>query len=148
MRGMQIAWKASMEAPGVGGKHGNSYRIGACLMHGDTVLSVRHNSYKTHPYLARLTKYPHLHAESYCILAHGIDYCKGTTLYVARTLKDGTTANAKPCAVCHGIMLDVGVDMCYYTQDKDSIGLLRFKPIPTGMRLDTQMSFFSTKEGR
>lgn len=148
MKGLQLAWRASMAAPGVGGKHGNSYRIGACLMRGDQVLEVRHNSYKTHPYLARLTKYPHLHAESHCILAHGIESCRGTIMYVVRTLKDGTLANAKPCEVCQGIMLDVGVRVCYYTQDQNSIGVMRFAPIPNGMRRDTQLSFFSTREGR
>ena len=148
MKGMQLAWKASIEAPGVGGKHKTSYRIGACLTRGDEILEVRHNSYKTHPYLAKLTKYPFLHAESHCLLAHGIDNCDGTTIYVVRTLRDGTPANAKPCDVCQGIMLDVGVKVCYYTQDQNSIGVMRFKPIPRGMRQDTQLSFFSTKEGR
>lgn len=148
MKGLQLAWKASMNAPGVGGRNRTSYRIGACLMLGDEVLEVRHNSYKTHPYLAKLTKYPHLHAESHCILSRGIHKCQGTTLYVVRTLKDGSLANAKPCDVCQGIMLDVGVRVCYYTQDQNSIGVMRFTTIPKGMRRDTQLSFFSTREGR
>jgi len=140
MKGMQLAWKASMNAPGVGGSSRTAYRIGACLMLGDRVLQVRHNSYKTHPYLAALTKYPHLHAESYCVLAQGITECQDTTMYVVRTLKDGTLANAKPCEVCQKIMLDVGVRLCYYTQDQNSIGVMRFKPIPNGMRRGTQLS--------
>jgi tRNA(Arg) A34 adenosine deaminase TadA len=148
MKGLQLAYREAMRSSGVGGPKRTAYRIGACLMRGDEVLEVRHNSYKTHPYLAKLTQYPHLHAESHCMLAHGIDRCHGTTMYVVRVLRDGSVANAKPCEVCYGIMLDLGVRLCYYTENRDRIGIMRFQPIPTGMRRDTQMSFFSTKEGR
>lgn len=96
------------------------------LRRGKPVLT-KNNSLKTHPYLAKYTEYPYLHAESSVVLAYGLDNCRGLDIFVTRTLRDGTTTMAKPCKVCTRILNEVGIRKVYYTNWKGKIECLRLK---------------------
>lgn len=121
-RAMRAAIAKATCAEGIGKC---KYRIGAALIVGYKIVQVRHNTYKTHPTLAKLTKWPHLHAESYCILSHGIENCSGGIMCVARVDKEYNLRMAKPCAVCTGLMLDTGIQVCYYTDNEGEVQELR-----------------------
>ena len=47
----------------------------------------------------------------------------GCTLYVARVLKDGTWAMAKPCKRCQAIIRNRGVRRVYYTIGPNEFGI-------------------------
>lgn len=51
---------------------------------------------------------------------------KGSLVFVARTLVDGTWANAKPCKHCENRMRAKGVSCCFYTERDRSYGCLIF----------------------
>lgn len=100
---------------GVGTNH--SYKVGAVLFNKKgKVLVAKNNSYKTHPNLKDFTAYPHLHAESSCILHMGLDNCHGLNLLVTRIRNPNATLTmAKPCPVCYNIITKVGINKLYYT---------------------------------
>lgn len=50
----------------------------------------------------------------------------GSTVYVARILRRGGFAAAKPCVRCESALRSRGVRRVYYTQDNSEIGVLRF----------------------
>lgn len=64
-----------------------------------------------------------LHAEvaalKNAIKKHGMEEIEGSTIYVARKLKNGSTGNAKPCKVCAIPLRLFKVKTVYYT-DNDS----------------------------
>lgn len=104
----------------------NIGRMGAVLSDGyNSYLSW--NSYRTHPLQAKYAKKAHdpfkihLHAEIGGIvqaLSQGIRQqdLKYYTMYVARVLKDGSTASARPCPVCLGALEAFGITRIYYTE--------------------------------
>lgn len=113
-----LAYGVALAAPGsLKGKRRQRIRLGSILLRGNKVLSVGNNSYKTHPYLATKTPYPHLHAESHAILRHGLDNCHGATLYVFRLLNTGAIGMAAPCQVCRSVIQDAGIATIIYTTD-------------------------------
>ena len=89
--------------------------VQATLLKRGKPVRTRTNLKKTHPYLAKYTEYPYLHAESHVVLSYGIDNCKGLDIYVTRVLKDGTLTMAKPCKVCMRILREVGIRNVFYT---------------------------------
>jgi tRNA(Arg) A34 adenosine deaminase TadA len=99
-RQLEAATAAAHAGAGVGGRTGNTFKVGAALYKGKRLITAGCNTLKTHTALARLSPYPHIHAETAVILRHGIDNCAGLNLFVSRVRKDGTTAMAKPCEVC------------------------------------------------
>lgn len=104
----------TMSSEGVGKR--NSYRVGAILFEKNRILEARTNSRKTHPALAKFTKWPYLHAETSCLISHGLGNCTGTSLLVLRMHRDNTTLScAKPCPVCEGLLELSGVKRVYYS---------------------------------
>ena len=106
--------ETALKAKGQGLRH--SYRVGAVLFNGKKrVVNAKTNTAKTHPALLPFTKYPFLHAESNCIISHGIDNCRGLCLVVSRVLRNGTIAMARPCLVCEALIKYVGISEVWYS---------------------------------
>ena len=103
----------AMTGNGVGMK--SKFRLGAILVHKNSIVSVGMNSYKTHPLMAARTEWPFLHAEQNAIIRAGLDNCEGLDLYIARVLKNNTLALSKPCKVCIELIKDVGIRNIYYS---------------------------------
>lgn len=82
------------------------------------------NSYKTHPLVKRFSKDDTkicLHAEMDALVKY-FRYDPGWTgplshydIYIARVLKDGTPALAKPCETCLGALTYFGIRNIYWT---------------------------------
>ncbi len=112
----------ALASPGIG--KNRKIKLGAIIYDGPTILSAACNCYKTHTFLARFTSFPHLHAESHCILRLGIDNCIGRSLLVVRTLSNDSLCMAKPCHVCYTIANEVGIKNIYYSNWKGEIECL------------------------
>jgi hypothetical protein len=71
-----------------------------------------------------MTEIPHPrgHAESRLMLKAGW----GSTVYVARVLKNGEAALSKPCHNCEHIMRSRGVKKVFYTISKNEYGCIEF----------------------
>ena len=93
----------------------SKFRLGAILVHKNSIVSVGMNSYKTHPLMAARTEWPFLHAEQHAIIRAGVDNCEGLDLYVARVLKNNELALSKPCDVCAKLIKNVGIKNVYYS---------------------------------
>lgn len=116
-RMLEAAKAVALSGPGVGGRNGTNFRIGAVLFSGNHVISAKHNELKTHPKLARYSPWPFLHAESSCILHAGFDASHGVDLAVSRVKRDGSVALAKPCTVCQAVIRQAGIRRVFYTTD-------------------------------
>lgn len=92
----------------------NAHLAAALVDRKGKIISYGFNSSKTHPLQAKFSKNEHaihLHAEVDAIrnaLKMGLDI-EGTTMLVARALKDGTPALAKPCEGCQRALVHFGV---------------------------------------
>ena len=107
------AYAIAMTGTGVGTR--GNFRLGAILVHRNSIVSIGMNSYKTHPLMAARTSWPFLHAEQNAIIRAGLDNCEGLDLYIARVLKNNTLAMSKPCKVCIKLIKDVGIRNIYYS---------------------------------
>ena len=103
----------AMSGNGVGTR--GKFRLGAVLVHRNSIVSIGMNSYKTHPLMAERTEWPFLHAEQHAIIRAGVDNCEGLDLYIARVLKNNDLALSKPCKVCTELIKDVGIKNIYYS---------------------------------
>ena len=82
-------------------------RMAAVIAHRRKILAVGINRYQSHPMQAKFNPNEHaiyLHAEIDAIRAfvktYGSESLKNCDMYVARVLKSGETALAKPCDGC------------------------------------------------
>lgn len=118
---VEAAKAVALSGPGTGRR--NSFRVGAVLFDNrGRVLAAKHNSYKTHPFLSSFTKWPFQHAESACLLAHGLDYCSEASLLVVRYHLDSRTLScAKPCEVCAKLINMAGIQKVYFSNWKGEI---------------------------
>lgn len=108
------AYAVALSGQGVGPRY--AFRHGAVLFdRSGKILSAKSNSLKTHPKLAKFTDYPYLHAESACIIGHGMDNCDGLSLLVLRVLKNDQVSLSKPCVICQRVIEDAGLKSVYYT---------------------------------
>lgn len=108
------AYAVALSGQGVGPRY--AFRHGAVLFdRSGKILSAKSNSLKTHPKLAKFTDYPYLHAESACIIGHGMDNCEGLSLLVLRVLKNDQVSLSKPCVICQRVIEDAGLKSVYYT---------------------------------
>lgn len=117
----QAAVAVAMAGPGCGGHSGKNFKVGAVLVRRKTIVSSRHNSYKTHRRLSYWTPYPYLHAEQAAIFAYGqrnIQAHSNLKLFVARIHKDQTLALAKPCLVCQAIIRETNIQEVYYSTNE------------------------------
>lgn len=105
------AIEAARETEGI-----KRYKLGACLFDKrGKIINAKGNSRKTHPVLKRYTEYPYLHAESHCILGHGLDNCTNLNLFVLRLDSFGQPTMAKPCSTCLELGRLVGLSSIAYT---------------------------------
>jgi tRNA(Arg) A34 adenosine deaminase TadA len=114
-RPFESAMVAALLSPGVGGRGAAQFRLGCAITRGPVVLASRFNSYKTHPALVKLTKWPYLHAETASVLALGVNNCRGLNLFVTRITPANNIGLAKPCDVCMGLIKTTGISKIYYT---------------------------------
>lgn len=114
-RMFDIARLISLDGPGVGGRDGNTFRLGAVLVNGPIGVVSRYNSYKTHPVLAKFTPYPYLHAEQAVILFQGLDNCEGLSLFTLRITRQDEIALARPCKICQELIKLAKIANVYYT---------------------------------
>ena len=105
----------AMSGNGVGTR--GNFRLGAVLVGKNSVISVGHNSYKTHPLMASRTEWPFLHAEQHAIVRNGLDNCDNLDLYVVRVLKNNDMAISYPCTVCRELISNIGIKNVFYIND-------------------------------
>lgn len=116
-KAISTAYQAAAATPGI-----KRYKLGAVLYDKKgRILTSKGNLRKTHPILLQYSLYPFLHAESHCILSHGMDHCRDCILFVLRLGCDGSLRNARPCSACLDLAIDVGIKEIYYTEEGGKI---------------------------
>ena len=119
-RHLQRAIATAKAGPGIG-RRGN-FKVGAVLYDGPRVLQARFNEYKTHTILSRFSNFPHLHAESSCLIHHGLDQCSDLDLLVVRIgFNDSRLLNSRPCSVCSKLILYSKLRNVYFSNEKGDI---------------------------
>jgi tRNA(Arg) A34 adenosine deaminase TadA len=89
------------------------YRLGAVGVRSDGVIVTANN-------LSCRRPTPYAHAEAR--LVRKLDF--GSTVFVVRIQRNGTTVNARPCRDCEIAMRLRGVETCYYTISEKEWGVL------------------------
>ena len=107
---VERAYRTALDTPGI-----KRYKLGAVLYDKKTIQCAKGNLRKTHPALAKLSPFPYLHAESHCLISHGLDHCSGLDLFVLRLDARGNPTMAKPCDVCLSLGRYVGLSSIAYT---------------------------------
>jgi tRNA(Arg) A34 adenosine deaminase TadA len=98
-------------------------KMAAIISKRKRIIATGLNSRKTHPMMQRFTD-NHLkvclHAEIAAITnalkTHTEKQLKGSQIFVARVLKDGSRGIAKPCAVCQKALDEYGITSVYWTE--------------------------------
>ena len=126
--GLELAIKYAKTNPIKSKGRTNISRMAAVLTDGYRTF-IGFNSYKSHPLQARFSKRVgeehkiHVHAEV-SVLAKALkewnpyfntSNLDGFTLYIARVLKDGTPALAKPCPGCLAAITEFNIKHVEYT---------------------------------
>ena len=101
-------------------KSTSKFRLGAVLVQRGYVLNTSTNNMgRTHPAMERHRKgasFPlGLHAEVGACLGVAPGELVGSEIYVARVLRNGSLALAKPCEICQRFLRAVGVERVYYS---------------------------------
>lgn len=103
-------------------------KIGAVLLHHNTVVAVANNNNpKTHPLARRYGKnrnalYPHAEiAVLRNAQKRGFKNWRSATLLIARVLRDGTVAMSKPCEGCSIAIRNFNIGKVYYTDEAGDI---------------------------
>ncbi len=118
----RLALQVALNGQGTGG---GKFRLGATLVSPrGMVVAKGHNSYKTHPLLAKRTPWPYLCAETDCLIRYGLDNCEGHTLYVCRCGRNGGLRMAKPCEVCQWFIKEAKIKRVFYSIDDNSYGTM------------------------
>lgn len=98
-------------------------RMSAVITKRNKIMSVGVNSHKTHPLQKRFARNPqslHLHAEiaalKNALRKFSLEELSGATIYVARVLKDGSPALAKPCLGCEKALMEFGIKHVHWTK--------------------------------
>ena len=103
------------------GSEHDHYRLGAIITRGNRIISVGWNKNKTHPrqlpYLkeGKQVTTKSVHAELDAIIGVPVHLLRGSTIYVARILANGSTGLAKPCASCRKIIEAANIKKIVYT---------------------------------
>lgn len=101
---------------------GWGYKLAACVLDKrGRAVSMRANTYKTHPIAARYNGWGHLHAEIHAAIAGGLDDYDGYSLIVIRVHKDGSLACSRPCDDCRRFMEDVGFESVVYCDEEGEL---------------------------
>jgi tRNA(Arg) A34 adenosine deaminase TadA len=115
----EITRAVALASPGVGGRNGNNFRLGAVLVSGRRVVASDCNSLQFSRVALWKYKFPFRHAESAAISRIGLDACSNLDLYVARVKRNGELALAKPCDECMRLIEIAGIRNVYYSVGPD-----------------------------
>lgn len=103
-------------------KSKSKFRLGAILVRKNKVLSFGiNNMRKTKPSLyyrkggRRTDVVMGLHAEVHCTIGVQSEDLEGSTMYIARILKNGKPAMSKPCEECRRFLIEAGIKEVIYT---------------------------------
>lgn len=98
--------------------------LASCIVKKNKIISFGHNKNKTHPLQNKFTKHPeaiYLHAEidaiKNALKRVSVEELVGSTLYIARTKKDGSEGLAKPCKGCTQAIESFGIKEVIYTSN-------------------------------
>lgn len=101
----------------------SKFRLGAILVNGKRKFYGLNWMHRTHPLGLFLEKSKWVqigvHAEMEALIK-AKDLAEGSTLYVARVLRDGTPGNAEPCVRCKYLLKLAGVKKVWYTVGVDT----------------------------
>lgn len=100
-------------------------RMGCVVVRGHRIISSGHNSAsKRHAFQAKLDRKffgcecaGYLHAETDALIPlirNGVDL-SNASLYVFRSMKDGSTGLARPCPRCMSVIKSCGIKVIHYT---------------------------------
>ncbi len=95
----------------------------AALVVGNSVFLGLNDYKKTHPVCRERDFLRGTHAEVSAVLRH--PYPQQGVLYVARFVRSGRPALAKPCPTCQRALGELGISRVYYTTDEGDWALLR-----------------------
>ncbi len=110
------------------------FRLGAVLIKKKRVISFGINDMRrSHPKQQKYSTKKWAigsHAELKCCIGVDLKDLQKSTMYVARILKNGNPALAKPCQCCQSILREFGVRKVFYTITESRVGTLN---IPTAV---------------
>lgn len=102
-------------------------KMAAVIYYRRDLISFGYNSLKSHPFAAKYCRHPeaiYLHAEIAAIRKAlsvlTLAELRASDLYVARVLKNGTPALAKPCSGCMRAIVEFGIQNVVWTEDQDA----------------------------
>ncbi len=96
------------------------WNLGAVIAKGNRVISAQPNKFRNHPFIDHDNAT--VHAEVAAIKAAGNKDLRGTTIYVARTPKNGEVmALARPCKNCMQAIAEAGIKELVYTNELGTI---------------------------
>ena len=105
-------------------KH-KQHRVGAVVVKGGHILSYGHNQIRPSKELKTET----IHAEEAAILQaikeQRLHTLAGSTLYVTRFTKGGSTGLARPCSRCMGLIRSCGIRKVYYSTDYGDVECIK-----------------------
>lgn len=108
---------------------GKSFVGAVTLDHKGRIISIKTNSYKTHPRMVELSrsvrwgyKKIFLHAEVAALINSPIP---AHTIIIARITRDGELALAKPCPICQLAIREAKVKRTFFTNEKGELVLLK-----------------------
>ncbi len=101
----------------------NLPRMGAVLVLRNGDIFYGYNQQRSHPFQKQWAKHPEaifLHAEIDALIRAmkmvPDEMIVGSSIYIARVLKNGQPALAKPCSGCLGALIHFGVDNIWWTE--------------------------------
>lgn len=104
------------------------WQLGAVLTRNSRTLSSAPNRFRNFPWISHI--HATYHAEQAALRKGLLNSARGTTMYVARVAKDGSTRLARPCARCMKVMYEAGVREVVYTTDDGSYKIERVTDLP------------------
>lgn len=100
----------------------NLQKMGAIVVKQGKVIGVGVNQKRSDPFQKRFGKNSlciYIHAEISAIknsLKNTDGNLNGSSIYIARIKKDGSTGLAKPCPGCRGALAHFGIDSAFWTE--------------------------------
>lgn len=115
--------KITRDIPGAGNQ-----TLAACIVKSNRVSSFGVNKRKTHPLQVKYARNPdaiYLHAEIDAIKnflkENSVGDLRNSTLYIARTKKDGSEGLSKPCKGCMRAIETFGIKKVVYTTNAEDM---------------------------
>lgn len=103
-------------------------KMAAVIAKGRKIIGIGYNSRKTHPLMLKFAEADNelktcLHAEidaiRQALRQYDEEELQGASIYIARVLKNGETAMAKPCNVCQKALEAYGICAVYWTDNEN-----------------------------